>query len=57
VTLNPRIEVTHAGKRADVTGKQMEVRTADTDRLGLDDNVSGTSWSRAGNLLDHHLAR
>jgi hypothetical protein len=55
VTLNPRIEVAGAGKRAHVTGKQMEVRSADAHRLRPDDNVPGTGRSRIGNVLQHHL--
>ena len=55
VALNAGIEVAGAGKRGHVTGKQMEVRTADTHRLRPDDNVSGTGGSRTRNVLDHHL--
>jgi len=55
VALNARIEVTGAGNGAKLTGKQMEVRAADTDRLGAHDNVSGTGRSRIGNVLEHHL--
>src|SRR5580704_18743493 len=57
VALNPRIEVASAGKRGYVTGKQMEVRSADTHRFRPDDNVSDTGGSRIRNVLDHHLAR
>jgi hypothetical protein len=55
VALNPRIEVASAGKRGHVTGKQMEVRSADAHRFRPDDNVSGTSGSRTRNVLQHHL--
>jgi len=57
VPLDPRIEVAGTGKRAHVTGKQVEVRTADTDRLRPHDNVPGAGAARAGNVLDHDLAR
>jgi len=56
VALDPRIEAAGAGKRAHVTGKQVEVRDADTDRFRPHDNVPGTDAARSGNVLDHHLA-
>ena len=57
VTLDARIEVAGAGKRGHVTGKQVEVRAADTDGFWPHDNVPGAGAARSGNVLDHHLAR
>ena len=57
VALDPRKEVAGAGKRAHVTGKQVEVGAADTDRLGPHDNVPGAGAARSGHVLDRHLAR
>jgi hypothetical protein len=57
VALDPGVEVADAEKRAHVTGKQVKVGAADTDRFGPDDNVPGPGAARSGDVLDHHLAR
>src|SRR6266567_891792 len=47
VALDPRVEVADAGKRAHVTGKQVEVGAADADRFGPDDDVPGPGAARS----------
>ena len=57
VTLDPRVEVACAGKRAHVARKEVEVGSADANRLRPHDNVPGTGLARSGNVFDHHLTR
>ena len=45
VALDARLVVAGTGNGASLAGKQVEVRSADTDRLGAHDNVSGTGGS------------
>ena len=55
VALDPRVEVTAPGERAQVTGKQVEVGAADTHPFGSHDDVASPGAARSGNVLDHHL--
>jgi hypothetical protein len=56
VALDPRVEVAASGERAHITGKQVEIGTADTHPFGTHDNVTGAGAARSGDVPDHHLA-
>jgi hypothetical protein len=56
VALDPRVDVAASGERAHVTGKQVEVGTADTHPFGSHETVTGAGAARSGDVPDHHRA-